>query len=152
MKSPRVVDCGPTLRVAGMSKYVDVACLSYEVLARPREVLHKYTMHQMSSHDGRRSMYSNPALPHDVTALWRQNMDGEYEYMPIRPLVGRVMPDQTKRNQMAFTIGMSYKRTGVAFDIDSKPVNDETFMLTEGPYAYYQRQVSFRTQANQSKK
>ena len=152
LRSLRVVDRGPTLRVAGMSKYVDAACLSYQVLSRPREVLHKYTMHQMSNpwHDGRRSMYSNPALPHDVTALWRRTMDGEYEYMPIRPLIGRVMPGQTKRNQMAFTIGMSYKRTGVAFDIDSKPVNDETFMLTEGPYAYYQRQVSFRTQAHQS--
>ena len=138
LRSPRVVDRGPTLRVAGMSKYVDAACLSYQVLARPREVLHKYTM------------YNNPVLPHDVTALWRRTMDGEYEYMPIRPLIGRVMPGQTKRNQMAFTIGSSYDRTGVAFDIDSKPVNDETFTLTEGPYAYHQRQVSFRTQANQS--
>ena len=121
-----------------MSKYCDVRCLTYRVLAANKEVVHYYAKKDQT------------ILSHDITALWRQTTDGQYEFMQTRPLVLRMMLGQTMRNQMVFTIGPKYVLSGVTSTIHNKSMNDETFTLNEGPYAYHQRQVSFRTAAMNS--
>ena len=121
-----------------MSKYCDERCLNYRVVAAGKEMVHYYAQNEQI------------ILPHNITALWRQDPDGRYTFMETRPLVLRVMLGQTTRNQMVFTIGPGYVRSGITSTIHNKLMNDETFTLKEGPYAYHQRQVSFRTGATNS--